>query len=293
MRKKGISLVGIKDLAVVERILTDYPSAFFELSYAADAEWNETLYPYIKNRCASVHALSPRKEFFPNFASADKSVLNWSVSALMENVRTAHRFGADIIVIHPGYLCSSLVPSENKKRAAFLKNGCFDPYILHQEGAICLKDYTHYPIYREYSQRMFEFLAALCEKMLKEEGIYLAVENLNPRSGYMFIEPYEMIKAAEEYDLFLNLDVGHLFISANHFGFDYLKAMKDVIETGHVVSSHLHSNPSSTHLEDTHESLDSYDLPYKETLSSLEGRCNMIIEAVSEPFHNLDLLFRR
>lgn len=290
--RKGISLVGIKTTEEILRITEEFPSVSFELSYAMDSAFLEAAAPYIEGRTVSVHSLSPRREFFPNFASDDPSVIEWSEREMLCDAATAQRFGASVLVLHPGYLIPSLVPSDSTGRIKMME--AMKPFIGIEKGAICRQEYNKMKEYRAAFETMIPNLVRLSGK-LAGMGLTLAVENLNPRAGYMLMLPCEIEELAERTPLHFTLDIGHLWMSAELFGFDFLDGVKRVLATGRVVTTHLHSNPSSKEkgiFADTHQSLDRYCMPYREVLSAIErSGANMILETVEDAGHNLSLLF--
>lgn len=294
MMKKGISLVGFRKAEEVSRIAGLFPQAFFELSYAMSDDFLRSVAPAIGGRIASLHSLCPRRSCFPNFASADESVFRWSYDEMLRDAGTARSLGADIQVLHPGYLIPSLIPTDTKERLALMESGVLSPYTAIKAGSICTDDYPE----REEYRRAFELMIPALENLsaaLNAEGITLAVENLNPRAGYMLVKPEEMLELARRTELSFTLDIGHLWVSAERFGFDFLTALEKVLTTGRVVTTHLHSNPSdrdSNLYADTHSSLDAYRLPWQDALKMIaQSGANMMLETTEDPEHNLDLLF--
>jgi sugar phosphate isomerase/epimerase len=117
------------------------------------------------------------------------------------------------------------------------------------------------------------------------EGVRLAVENLNPRVGYLFHSPEEMLElAALDPDLWLCLDVGHLYITSYAFGFDYLEGLRTIAGSGKVASCHLHANSSGPgRYRDDHFSLEQEGFPLEEVLGIVAASgANLIVEAVEE-----------
>ena len=109
-------------------------------------------------------------------------------------------------------------------------------------------------------------------KRFESEGVRLAIENLNPRAGYLLIHPDEMIEIANRKEHYLTLDIGHLYVSSALFDLDFLYEIRRVMETGRVVNVHLHSNASNKEkliFEDSHSSLVDESFPYKEALDIL------------------------
>ena len=292
--RKGISLVGFRSADEVREASERFPDAWFELSYAMDSAFLEEVRPYVEGRVASVHSLCPRRAFFPNFAADEDDAVAWSMKEMMADAETARRFGASVLVLHPGYLVPSLVPTDSRKRIALMGCGILDPYIAISHGSICRTGYISSPEYRRAFERMIPRLEHLSGK-LEEEGLTLAVENLNPRAGYMLIHPDEMVELAEHTHLHLTLDIGHLWITSELFSLDFLSSVKRILSTGRVVTTHLHSNPSDRAecvYEDSHQSLDRFSMPYREALDAIaRSGANMMLETKEEAMHNLSLLF--
>ena len=294
MRCKGISLVGFDDVENVKRIQKLFPEARFELSYAMNDEFLEAVKPVLKGKVASVHSLCPRREFFPNFASSDEYVATWSTEEMLKDASTAADFGASILVLHPGYLVPSLVPTDTRKRLALMGCGILNDYIGVKEGSICRPDYIVSKAYRDAFELMIPQLESLSQN-LKRKGVTLAVENLNPRAGYMLIHPDEILELAERTSLHFTLDIGHLWITTELYELDFLDSVERILSTGRVVTTHLHANPSDRkkqNFQDSHQSLDGFNMPYKEALKMIEeSGANMMLETKELPEHNLSILF--
>lgn len=289
--KRGISLVNILSRNEVEEIVSAFPDVSFELSYAMTAEfWRETR-DIVAPRTVSIHSLSPRRDYFPNFASSDKQAVSWSMERLLEDARFAVSIGAEYLVIHPGYLLPGLVPSDSKNRIALLSGSGLGRFILKEPGSICMPSYVADGDYRKAFRRMKVNLKLISSR-LSDIGVTLLCENLNPRAGYMNITPDEMVKLAED-GLSLCLDIGHLWMTSVLFGSDFILDVEKVLATGKVGSTHLHSNPTDGEVFiDSHESLDAYDLPWKRVLELIgNSKANMVLETVENPLHNLSLLF--
>lgn len=290
--KKGISLVGLHDSKAIEDVIQAFPDVYFELSYSIDGTFLDEIQPLVKGRVASIHSLCPRRDFFPNFACNDEHVLRWSENEMMKDIQTACRFGASIVVLHPGYIIPSLIPSETSERINLLKT--VRKFIAIEEGAVCRSDYIRTPEYQAAFDIMVPNLVRL-SRIFSASGLRLAIENLNPRAGYMLLHPDEIIYLAESTDLFFTLDIGHLWVSSELFGFDFIDAVKRIMATNRVLTTHLHSNPSDKRKSlfvDTHQSLDSFGMPYAECLEIIKTKgANMILETKECPLHNLSILF--
>jgi Endonuclease IV len=287
-RAREISLVAFKTKAEVEKYISDFPSACFELSYAMSPEFLSEVTPIIKDRVVSLHACCPREPVFPNFASHDKSVVDMSFDLMKKSAETANRFGAKIIVLHPGYLLDYALPSSSKARLEMLNTASLKRHIGFEKGSICNSGYLSDSEYREYFLVMKENLVEL-NQMLLNQGITLVVENLNPRSGYLFMSPEEMAELALDTELHYCLDVGHLYVSSFVFGFDFLSGVRKALSTGRVASVHLHSNKSGNgEYIDSHEDFFAPHFPAKKIVDDVVSlsSANLVIETLENPLAN-------
>lgn len=285
MKKKAISLVGFKTYDEVAAFISAYPQAQFELAYNMNRDFLEEVAPLISGRVISLHACSPLEPYFPNFGSEDPDVIGESETLLMRSAETALRFGADIMVLHPGYLTDKRVSSDYAGRAMLMKGAEFQQYIGRQKGYIARGDILSLEEYSHRFSIMAEHVAHMSDR-LRSMGITLAAENLNPRAGYLFMQPMEMERFPS--NVHFCLDVGHLWISHFVFGFDFLSAIQVMLASGRVVSLHLHSNPSNGDiLEDTHDDFNAVDFPSEEVIRlAVDHPVNLVLETVQDPVKN-------
>ena len=268
--------------------------ARFELAYTMSRGVLNFLEPRLRGKVASVHACCPAAEHFPNFASENPEVAAESFRDMAETLETAVRFGAAIVVLHPGYATDCAMPSSFAERKALLGRPEFLAEIRHAEGAICGPEYNRTERYRKYALRTMERLGELAGRCA-ERGIRLAAENLNPRVGYLFHAPDEMAEIADIHpNLGICLDIGHLYVSSFVYGFDFLEGLREIVSTGKVFSCHLHGNSSGpARFRDDHASVDRYGFPIETILDILlESGVNLVLEAVEEPERNLRLVER-
>ncbi len=289
MIRKGISLVGIKDIADVMAIRSAYPDCWFEISYLSTPESLKEILPVVSGRVASIHMLAPVREFFPNLSS-DKSYA-WSEREILKDAGFALSIGAENLVLHPGYLVDGLVYRDYSRRLKQLHELDMDGLMLVPEESVCSPSYIESSIYRNAFDSMVSNAQRLSRR-IRELGLHLCLENLNPRAGYLFLHPDEAVALASE-GLELCIDVGHLQVNSAVFGFDVLSETKRILDTGHVRTMHLHSNGSKPGFyKDSHESLDKFMPFYKEILKyGQEKGANLILETLEEPLHNISLLF--
>jgi len=285
-----ISLVGFKTTEEVASYLDEVPDARFELSYKMSRAFLEELSPLIEGRVESAHACCPAEPIFPNFASSDPSVLSESFEAVEHTLETCARFGATIMVLHPGYVTDLAIPAENNARQALLDDPVFKPYIGVRDGAICRTDYPESDVYRRHRDQASRELAKVAA-LASSYGVRLAAENLNPRVAYLFQKPEEMVALSESCDaLSICLDVGHLYIASAVYGFDYLEGLKTILATGRVINCHLHANTTDKgqgRFRDDHHTIDRHGFPIEETLCLvLKAKANLVLETVEEPVYN-------
>lgn len=281
----GVSLVGMKSLKEIEAYIGEIGAeARFELSYQMSSDFLAQAGPLFRGRVLSAHACCPSTEFFPNLASANPSVVAQSLADMETTLETALEYEAKIVVLHAGYATDLAMPSSFAARKAILALPEFVKDIRHADGAICGPEYCQSPGYRPYAERAKEWLAALARRYARA-GVRLAVENLNPRVGYLFHSPEEMLElAALDSDLWLCLDVGHLYITSFAFGFDYLEGLKTIVGSGKVASCHLHANSSAPgRYKDDHFSMERRGFPLEEVLGVVASSgANLIVEAVED-----------
>ncbi|MEW6549692.1 MAG: TIM barrel protein [Spirochaetota bacterium] len=291
----GVSLVGMRSVGELEAYLGEIgPEARFELSYKMSESQLLGVRPHIEGRVLSCHACCPSTEYFPNLASADPEVLAQSLKDMDATLATARDFGAGIVILHAGYVTDLAMPSSYAARKAVLSRPEFLKDIRHAEGAICGPDYVETPRYKEYAERTKERLADLARRYARE-GTRLAAENLNPRVGYLFHTPREMVDLASlDEDLWLCLDVGHLYISSFAYGFDFLEGVSKIVATGKVATCHIHANSSGPGIfKDDHESMDAPGFPLDKVLDILiPSGANLIVEAVEDLARNTRILER-
>jgi len=290
---QAISLVGFPNAASVKAFIDAWPYARFELAYNMSESFLKEVTPILAGRVVSVHSCCPLESFFPNFASYDAEIIEKSHTMLRRSVSTSLEFGVPNVVLHPGYATDCLIPSEVHERMALLEAGIFKDYVGRAEGSIARSDYTVMSAYRKRFESMQKELAQL-GRSFSGKGLHLAVENLNPRAGYMCMTAEEMIEIASIPDVYLCLDVGHLWISHLVFGFSFPAAIERIMATGKVVSCHLHSNASGQNgvLEDSHDDFDANGFPCKMIIDCIkESGANMVLETLNHPVYNAQVLF--
>lgn len=299
--KTGLSLVSLHTSVEIDEFSRswykktgNYPN--FELSYHMDSQILKDI-SFIKGRVLSGHAPCPGGKYLPNFGSRDTSVIRESFNSLKLSADTVASFGGDILVLHAGYTLDSPVFTTYIKRKKVLEGyEKQSPYLWIKEGSICKPDYVNS---EEYKIHMDETINNLKEaaNICTEKGIRLAVENLNPRLTYLFQMPEDFIKMTEKIkNIFICIDIGHLWISSLVHNFNYFKALQLLASTERVVSVHIHDNTSingnKPNYSDDHESIGTGNVPVNESILLLvkNSSANLIVEAASDPSKNLELL---
>jgi sugar phosphate isomerase/epimerase len=181
MQKQVMSLVGFSSASEIAAYKAAFPHMHYELSYKMSEQLLSEVKPMLAGRIASVHACCPSLPIFPNFGSHDEHVIAESYDAICKSFETARSCNADIVVLHPGYVCDWAMPSSNAARKKLLDDPSFSQYIVHPDGAICGADYPNQDIYRYHAIQAFKELGHVAQ-VAKSYGVKLAVENLNPVS---------------------------------------------------------------------------------------------------------------
>lgn len=285
MARNGISLVGFANVAEIESYLEQCPDACFELSYNMSPELLNEADPLLHGRVLSLHACVPEEAFFPNFGSYDPDVLASSRAAVERTAETAVRHGADIIVLHPGYLTDFMVSSRYEERSKLMNGSEFEPFIGRKKGSIARNDLIGMSEYHDRFTHMADEIGELQFVLKRRYGVRIAVENLNPRAGYLNMSPDELGMLPS--NVSLCLDVGHLWVSHFVFGFDFLAAISTFASDGRLVTMHLHSNRSDgIILEDTHDDFFANGFPAEKILDLVGENVNLILETVKKPVEN-------
>lgn len=285
----GLSLVGVSTIEELTRIAEDFPECTFELSYYSTHEFLRDAMPFISGRIASVHALTPKREYFPNLGF--QGALEWSRREIVEDARYAFSVGAANMVLHPGYAIEALVYTDNAKRMEQVQNCGLEQYALPGFPKICTASYLESERYKKSFETMVENAVSISDLIMQDFGVSLCLENLPPRPGYLLFTPQEMLTLAGE-GLSLCLDIGHMQVCSAVFGFDLTKAVCSVIESGGVRTMHMHSNPSCRgRYTDSHEgpALYNKDLDKMVDCAKAHG-VNMISEVVDNAYDSVKVL---
>ncbi len=299
--KTGLSLVSLQTSAEVlefskswYRKTGTYPN--FELSYQTDKQYLKDI-ASIKGNVLSAHAPCPGGEYLPNLGSRDLSVIQDSLVSIRKSAETVASFGGSILVLHAGYTLDSPVFTRYVKRKQVLEEyEKQSSYLWLKEGSICKPIYVNsdeYKIHMDETLKNLKQAADICIDM----DVKLAVENLNPRLTYLFQMPEDFIRLTKEIDnIFICIDIGHLWISSLVHNFDFFKALHMLALTNRVVSVHIHDNKSISgiipYYSDDHDSIGTGNVPVRESLAIMVKNSSaiFIVEAASDPLNNLEML---
>ncbi len=295
--KIGISLVAFKNVESIREFFEKHclktdDSPFFELSYIWNQKQTEKM-SFLKGRVLSGHAPCPGGNFLPNLGSDNPEVIDRSIESLIESAKTTASFGGSILVLHAGYTMDALVYRQYEQRKAVLdKLTEQHNYLWIKEGAVCRPEYTKADFYLKYLQRTIKNIRKAM-RICREEGVKLAVENLNPRLTYLFQTSDDLkILLNEIPDASICIDIGHLWISSLIHNFNFLEQLADILETGRVVSSHIHDNESrlipDVYIGDDHGTIGTGNIPMKQAIELIESKsdANLIIEVKNNPLEN-------
>ncbi len=300
--KTGLSMVSLHTPAQAlefaeswNRKTGNYPN--FELSYQSNTQYLQDIVS-LKGKVLSGHAPCPGGEYLPNLGSRDASVIQGSLNSIRKSADTVASFGGTILVLHAGYTLDSPVYTKYIKRKKVLEEyEKQSPYLWRKEGSICKPGYVKSEEYNNHMEVTLENLKEAADNCM-DRGIKLTVENLNPRLTYLFQMPEDFVALTREIkNISICIDIGHLWISSLVHKFDYFDALNIIISTNRVVNAHIHDNASvsgSNHYyNDDHGSIGTGNVPIQKSVSILvkKSSANLIVEAVSEPIKNLEILF--
>jgi sugar phosphate isomerase/epimerase len=260
--------------ALQEQLREQGREPLFELSYTMDESFLRDA-SFLRGSVLSVHAPCPGAGFFPNVASRDPAVRRDGVEVVRRSAATAARFGARLVVLHPGYTLDSAVPVDMGRRLFDLADLPDEErgQVWLADGSICRRGYCARPSYRARLASAAEGLAS-AEAACRAEGVELAVENLNPRITYMFQLPSELVELVRTLPAIrVCVDIGHLWISSLAHGFAFGDGLDAILATGRVRSAHIHDNTSRLTplpmLADEHAPVGSGTVPVRDALAAL------------------------
>ncbi len=284
----GLSLSGVRNMESLRKISTDFPDCSFELSYSFNPDLLEEAVSLLQGRIVSVHALTPKREFFPNLGW--QGALSWSENEILKDAEYASSLGARRLVLHPGYAMKDMIYTDTEKRLIQVEKSPLKNYSIEGFPRIASPDYLNCAEYREAFEVMVENAVKVSSEVEKS-GVELCFENLVPRPGYLFIHPKEMHLLSEK-GLSLCLDTGHLQVSSAVFGFDPVTEACSIIETGAVKTMHVHSNGSRDGFYmDSHENPGLYIKDLKKLVDCARANgAELISEVKDDPYLSVNLL---
>lgn len=102
----------------------------------------------------------------------------------------------------------------------------------------------HYEVKTQYAARESAFFDAHREaaEYAMKLGVKLSIENIEVEIAE---KTAEFVRAVDHPNLGMTLDLGHLYLSANHFGYDFLETVKKCAP----LLSHLHINDNTGDFE--------------------------------------------
>lgn len=172
----------------------------------------------------------PRKDFVLNIASHNKELRKQSINFIKSSINLAQEIGIDRYTVHAGYT----------------KN--FQP---NPEGGYFITDNSQ-GISREQATRIMLQTLSDIQDYAAERKMKIGAENLFPidtaPESSLLCTPFDVFgfldSVAEDEHIGLLLDLGHLFISANYFGFDKDDFIKTLDKKYHhkILGIHLSGN---------------------------------------------------
>ncbi|NLO89179.1 MAG: TIM barrel protein [Clostridia bacterium] len=143
---------------------------------------------------------------------------------LIKSLEFAHALDSEILVFHPGkFAAFKILDSSGKRRLEFTRRNVEKMLALERE--------------------MLYSAAKKAEKL----GITIAIENTQPyvdRSPYSYSELLSLLRIQVDTlnhpNIGITLDVGHAFLSANFYGFNFLEEIAKTIP--YIRHAHIHDN---------------------------------------------------
>jgi Xylose isomerase-like TIM barrel. len=194
-------------------------------------------------RILSVHCPCPSRGSGLNLGGEGESWQKTSRS-IEEGMNLASAVGAKYLVIHAFYCIPNELPSDDFKRAEFLRTFFGD---ISQGMA----EYVKSDYYRECRHNAIvnlkTILPALKKKYPKQK---IVLENLNPRIGYggILLSDVKEIAESLDGDVGICLDVGHLSLSAAALEVEFEQVIIDAKDM--ILTTHLHQNFSGRYCVD-------------------------------------------
>ncbi len=298
----GISLIAFKKVHQFTEFYNEvYPSLeikpVFELSYKMNSPYLQRVAD-LNVPVASAHIPCPHTNIMPNLGSSDPAVVQESMDVIRQSAETAAGFDADILVLHSGYATDSRIYTDFALRSEHLEKETqgFENFLIKQEGKVSSDAYCETSKYRKHLELTMKNLPRAVA-IGKEYGVSLAIENLNPRITYLMQRPQDLLYTlAEVPGVYMCLDFGHLWLSSIVHGFSYFEAIIALLDSGRVITTHVHNNysvPENIHsLSDSHHGLDNGNIPYSSVFKLLNNYAvdRLILETEESPVESIKLL---
>lgn len=155
----------------------------------------------------------------------------------------------------------------------------------------CDKTYTSSDLYKRHMEITIDNLKEV-SKICNDNGVVLAIENLKPIPTYLFQVMEDFNKLVSEIpNIGICIDTGHLWLSSQVYGFNYLDILTTLLQTGCVVSTHIHDNNT---VKDSHSTIATGVIPLKDSVKKIVELSNapLISEAKQDPLKNIKLLHK-
>lgn len=231
-------LKGTRDLASVLEVYGDHGISNVELgsSHEYIGGVKDVLKEHFDMNFIVHNYFPPVKEpFIMNLAAQDEQIRSNSITICKRAIDLCNKFDYSLYSFHPGF---------RMKKTLGLNFDMNSNYIVPYDAA-------------------FEAFCLSVEDIsahAKKKGVNIALENLEHQNrAYMMTRPWEFIRFLDNFpEVGVLLDVGHLKIASQKFGFsikDFVKSVKD-----NIFAVHLHENDgeSDLHLEPLNSNLLNY-----------------------------------
>lgn len=205
----------------------------------------------------------------------------WQKQAMMESIRFAAAINSEVLVYHSG----RFIPEENFDMPGLTRN-----LPDEQKAAMCQAEAEAVRYLAEFAQ---------------SQGVNICMENARPYldgSPYCYAEQLPLlllqVKAINHPNVGITLDVGHGYLAAGHYGFNFLDAIGEAVP--YIKHVHLHDNfgrPSTTRERkqaemlaagrgDLHLPIGCGEIPVAEILSLLADNEIVFIHEIRPRYQN-------
>ena len=173
----------------------------------------------------------PEKDFVLNIASHDESDREASITFAQNSIELAVQLNISFYAMHAGYLINMKPPKPKD-----------DHFVIVQSGMMGRE---------EGEKRMFDSFEQI-NGFAREKNVRVALENLFPIESFpecsLLIKPDDIFKFLDRFEddenIGLLLDLGHLVISSNYFGFNKERFLEKLYQSydNKVFAIHLSGN---------------------------------------------------